>query len=177
MYPRHARSLILAAVFAAALTTMIPSAPTCAQQNIRIGTFDSRVVALIIFRSPETMEMMKDLHTRRSAADENKDTKEVARLEREGQLRQAMMHELVFGNGSVNDMIDLLKQPVAEIAKKEHLAAVVSKWELYFQSPDIEYVDITMQLAESLKVDAKTKKMIPEVMLQEPLKEAYLIED
>ena len=148
-----------------------------AQTTKRIGTFDSRAVAVVYYNSKYFKSPMASLMSEMKTAKEKGDKKAIARIEREGSLRQTMMHEQGFGKGSINNIIDVVKDKMAVLAKNENLAAIVSKWELSYSGTDVELVDVTEKIAGFFEPNEKMKAMIEEVLKSEPIKDAYLIED
>jgi len=110
-------------------------------------------------------------------AKEKDDKKTIAKCEREGSLRQTMMHEQGFGTGSISGIIETVKDKIAVLAKSENLTAIVSKWELTYNSPDVELIDVTEKIAAFFEPNDRMKEMIKEVLKSEPIKDAYLIED
>jgi hypothetical protein len=150
---------------------------TNAQSRLRIGAYDSRVVFVVYFNSKFNKSPMSELMAKMKTAKEKNDTQEIAKIEREGRLRQAMAHEQGFGTGSIRDIMEQFKDKVAALAKQEKLQSVVSKWELAYADPGVELVDVTEKIVAFFEPNEKTKTMMKEMMKQEPVKEAYLIED
>lgn len=152
---------------------------TNAQTKVRIGVFDSRAVAIVFYQSKfsNVKENFGALHTKMKEAKEKDDKDAIKKIEREATLRQAMMHQQGFGNGSINGITETVKDKMAELAKTENLSAIVSKWELVFSGADIELVDVTAQVVDFFEPDEKMKEIIKEVKQSEPIKDAYLIDD
>jgi len=150
-----------------------------AQTKLWIGVFDSRAVAVAYYNSEfsNVRQTFGSLKTKMKEAKEKDDKKAIASLEREGTLRQAMMHQQGFGDGSVNNITETIKDKMSLLAKEENLSAIVSKWELVFNSADIELVDITVKVVDFFEPNEEMKEMTKEVMQSEPIKDAYLIDD
>ena len=150
-----------------------------AQTKLRIGVFDSRAVAIAFYQSKfsNVQQTFGTLHTKMEEAKEKDDKEAIVKIEREATLRQAMMHQQGFGDGSVNNITETIKDKLAQLAKSENLSAIVSKWELVFSSADIELVDITVKVANFFELNEEMKKMTENVMQSEPVKDAYLIDD
>jgi len=156
-----------------------PGNKTNAQTKVRIGVFDSRVVAIAFYQSKfsNVQQTFGALQTRMEEAKEKDDKEAIAKIEREATLRQAIMHQQGFGDGSVNNITETIKDKMAQLAKNENLTAIVSKWELVFSSADIELVDITVKVVDFFEPNEKMKEMTKEVMQSEPIKDAYLMDD
>jgi hypothetical protein len=150
---------------------------TNAQTPKRIGTFDSRAVAIVYYNSKDFKNLMESLKSEMKTAKEKDDKKAMAKIEREGSLRQVMAHEQGFGTGSISSIIETVKDKIAVLAKNENLTAIVSKWELTYNSPDVELIDVTEKIAAFFEPNDRMKEMIKEVLKSEPVKDAYLIED
>lgn len=152
---------------------------THAQTKIRVGVFDSRAVAVAYYQSKffNPQQIFGSLQTKMKAAKEKDDKKEIASIEREGTLRQAVMHEQGFGRGSINNITETVKNKIAQLAKEENLSVVVSKWELVFSGDDVVPVDVTKKIVDFFEPSEKVKSIVEEVIKSEPVKDAYLIED
>lgn len=156
---------------------MIYSTNSNAQTKQRVGVFDSRSVAIAYANSKFFKSPYPEIKKRMDAAKEKNDTKEIAKIEYEAKLHQAILHDQGFGKGSVNTITELYKDKIAEIAKTENLSAVVSKWEVVYSSSDIELVDITDKIVLFFEPSDKMKETIKEVPQHEPVKDAFFIND
>ncbi len=145
--------------------------------QLRVGIFDSRAVALARFRSADYDNPVKELGEKFTAAKEAGDDEEIARLQRQATLHQAHMHQLVFGNGSVNEIFPELQELLGEVADEDDLDLIVSKWETAFVSPEVTLIDITDKLVEYYKPDEKVRGMLREMKTIEPVKDALFIDD
>lgn len=150
-----------------------------AQTKIRIGVFDTRAVAVAFYQSKfsTAQENFGSLHTRMKAAKEKDDKKEIASIEREATLRQAMMHEQGFGTGSITNVTKTIKDKISKLAKDEKLSIVVSKWDVLFNGENIEQIDVTEKIVDFFEPNEKIKSMTKEIMQSEPVQDAYLIND
>ena len=156
---------MLIALFMIALPTggALKAAET--QNKIRIGTYDSRFVALAFYRA-ENMKNIRDfmgnLNLELQQARDAKDEKKVKELEAKGPAFQNLMHQQVFGSLSIPNVMETIKDKLPAIAQKVGVTLIVSKWELQYAGPDIEPVDLTAQLVDIFILDDTTKKMIEE---------------
>jgi len=62
-------------------------------------------------------------------------------------LQQRWVHEQSFSTGSVAGIVAKVKEALPGVAKKAGVQAIVSKWELNYQGPNAEVVDVTEDLA------------------------------
>jgi hypothetical protein len=167
---RMARAILSFCIVAAAFGSQ-------AAAQLRIGVFDSRAIAIARVHSGGGGEFPTDLRRQMEAAKEKGDKQEMARIERLGQLHQAQLHDQGFGSGSVNALFGIMQDKLAEVAKKENLNVIVSKWELAYSAPEAEIVDVTDLIVEVFHPDERVKKMIEEMKKVEPVKDALFIED
>jgi len=149
-----------------------------AQSKLRIGTYDSRVIAVAYYNSAY-FKLLPEVTERMKVAQDKKDTTEVSNINKEMSLRQRMMHEQGFGKGSVCNLMDEIKDKITELAKNEKLGIIVSKWELNFNIPAAEIVDITEKVAMLFEPKNNIKEMISDFQKNspEPVKDAFLLED
>jgi len=148
-----------------------------AKDKIRIGIYDSRIVAIFNFQSEEFQKEMRELRTEYLTAKEKKDSVLAKKLEEKGQLTQRILHDKGFGRGSVAEILEKKSEELKVLAKKENLSVIVSKWELNY-SIDAELVDITLQMGELFSKDTeKIKKMMKDLTSNPPVKDAFFIED
>ena len=159
-----------------AILLLIGATSNASSKN-RIGTYDSRIIAIWYFNSPEFQKEMTDMRESFKKAKETNDTVTIKMLEQKGPLTQRILHDKGFGRGSVAEIIEKKKDELMSLAKSENLIAIVSKWELNYSTSDVEVVDVTIKLLETLKATDKVIKMYDEMKAQEPLKDAFFLED
>ncbi len=72
---------------------------------IKIGVFDSRVVALAYFRSAEQMTQLKEMHQEMQQAKAENNEKRIKELEKEDPWTQIRMYQQVFSNAGVSNIM------------------------------------------------------------------------
>lgn len=159
------------------VATLLLSSELIAKGKQRIGVYDSRAIAICWFQSEDGQKGMKSMMEEYKAAKAKGDTVQAKKLEEKGQLMQRIAHDKGFGRGSVAEYFENKLSEFKELAKKEKLMAICSKWELNFSSPDVETVDITMNVLDMFKATDKVKKMVEEMKGIEPIKDAFFLED
>ncbi len=157
----------LPGVIAAQSTTS--SAPSPAAQKVRIGVFDSRMVAIAYYNSGEQRKFMQDLMAQLKAAKTANDTAKIADLEFQGPAMQNLMHYQVFSNASIPNVMEKLAPELPKIAADSHVSIIVSKWEVAFHDPNVEYVDVTDALVARFKPTAQVQKWIDSGKSQQPV--------
>jgi len=137
--------------------------------KLRIGTFDSSCVAVAYGRSPEFMKEIDSMKTAQKKAKEEGNNELVTELEQLGSTKQVVMHQQVFSNGSINNILTKMKDKLPTLAKDNNVKMILSKWEIPFADETFEYVDITDQLVKIFNPDDATKKIIDGIKAMEPI--------
>ncbi len=173
----HLPRLLPALVTGSIMLVATLSFTSHASAQMRIGVFDSRAIAIAASRSSEFHDTMDRLKKEVEAATERNDTEEIARLQREGMLRQAMLHEQGFGRGSVAWMIEPIADQLQTIAEEDDLMVIVSRFEIPFKRDAVELIDITDKVVKLFKPGEEVWNIIKELRGSEPVRDAYLIKD
>ena len=141
------------------------------QENnkVRIGIFDSRCVAVAYGRSADFMKEIDMLKNEVAKAKESGNEELVKELEQQGPTKQVLMHQQVFSNGSINNILATIKDKLQTLAKENNVKMILSKWEIPFSDDSFEYVDITDQLVTFFNPDDATKKIIDDIKAMEPI--------
>lgn len=136
----------------------------------RIGTFDSRAVALAYYRSPDGIARMgEEWDQQHEEAVAAGDSARLEELELFKPSMQHLMHQQVFSTGSICNVMRELEEELPGIAKKADVSLIVSKWELSYSDPAIEVVDVTSMLIALLDLDEDTLRMVAEMHDVEPV--------
>ena len=146
------------------------------QNKIRVGIYDSRFIAVAYYNS-KYFKLMPEVTQKMKTAKEKNDTTEMSNINKEMSLRQRFIHEQGFGKGSVCYIIEEMKDKISELAKNEKLNIIVSKWELNFKGSNVEIIDITEKIANLYEPTNNIKEMIKDFNNNEPVKEAFLLDD
>ncbi len=169
-------SLALGVVVAAAPSGRVSAAGAA---PVRIGTFDSRAVALAYYRSPDRKADIGAMRAELEKAKASGDQQKVADLEARGPAMQMLMHQQVFSNGSIGNIMPAVAPKLAEIAKAAGVVAIVSQWELPHAAPNVELVDVTPQILALFTPDVPTSKILESMKGQKPIAliDALMIKD
>jgi hypothetical protein len=140
---------------------------------LRVGTFDSRMVALAYYRkflsSPEFVADMKKLKDEHDKAEAAGDHEKAKKLEAEGRAGQESIHSQFFGSAPIDEILAKIKDQMPEIAKQAGVDLIVSKWNVTYRSPGAEFVDVSEPMAKLFQPDEATWKMLRDVPNHEPL--------
>lgn len=137
--------------------------------KLRIGTFDSRCVAVAYGRSAEFMKMSDSIGTVYSKAQADSNKELIAEIEQFKPTMQVLLHQQVFSNGSINNILAKIKDKFPAIAKENNFKMILSKWEIPFADETFEFLDITDQLVAIFSPDEQTKKVIDNIKAMEPI--------
>lgn len=140
-----------------------------AKEAMRIGIYDSRAVALAYYNSAPQRRYLQELQAEYQKAKATNDENRVKELEESGPARQEMMHLQVFGGVTIPNVIAAVRDKLPVIAKDARVVLLVSKWEVTYRDPAIEYVDVTMPLVKLFDPEDKVLKWIEEMKTQEPI--------
>jgi Skp family chaperone for outer membrane proteins len=160
-------AILGAAAVAFACTGAAVSQPKTAA--LRIGTFDSRAIALAFWHSEEGEKRIKGIFEEHKKAKDANDEKRVRELEIEGPGLQVRMHQQVFSTGSVTDIIEKIKTKLPPIAKEAGVSLIVPKSQIAYSDASVEYIDVTPQLVKLFNPRDETLKTIEELRKQEPV--------
>lgn len=138
-------------------------------EAIRVGTFDSRAVAIACYRSEAFKSELKEKFSGLKAAKESGDEAKVKALEAEGPALQHKMHLQSFGTAPIKNVIDRIKKQLPEIGKSANVQVIVSRWDVAFQQPGIKLVDVTDAMVNLFEPDAETIQVIKEIRDKAPI--------
>lgn len=134
-----------------------------AQESPRVGIFDSRAVAIAYGQSPAFGQEMNQLRADFQKAKAEKDEKRVAELEGKGVTQQKLLHLQGFSIGSVSEILANYKADVEAVAKEAKVDMIVSQYELTYQGPHVQTVDVTELLVKRINSSPKLIDMLGEL--------------
>lgn len=158
--------LSLIFLLAACLRTLPAAAQDSPAHPLRIGTYDSRAVALAWGRSPERGDELRGLMAEHQRAKGKAKRRE---LERKGEELQIRLHQRVFSTVGAGDLLAGKREELAALATAAGVVALVSRWEIPWQAPGVELVDLSEQVAGLFGPDEATLKQVRELLAQPPL--------
>jgi hypothetical protein len=143
----------------------------------RIGTYDSRAIAIAYGNSEEGASFITGLMKEYRAAKDAKNDSLVAALEERGQMHQRLSHMRAFSTAPVDELFEAHAKDVEAIARKAGVEAVVPAFQVLWCDDGVEKVDLTEQLAAMFKPSAQGLKWVKECRGSKPLPllEALLI--
>jgi hypothetical protein len=158
-------AVLTACSTAAAQTSQEKSAGS----KMRVGIFDSRAVAIAYGRSDAFGRVIKSAKEEYEKAKSEGNEKRAKELEAEGSAGQDLMHKQGFSTYSVNNILEKIKERIPEIAAQANVDAIVSKWDIIYQRPGIEFIDVTDLMVKPFNPNERTLGIIRELAKQNPI--------
>ena len=146
----------------AALSTGRPQEPTA---KTRIGTYDSRAIAIAYApsRFNPVSQKRRELEEAKAASDETR----VAELEAWGPAHQRALHRQGFGRVPVDDLLAHVAERLPEAARAAGVDAIVFQCD--WSASGVEVVDVTGALVALFDPSPKTLATIEELRKHDPL--------
>jgi hypothetical protein len=150
------------------LSAQTPAAP------YRIGTYDSRAVAVAWAGSELGRKSLAELTQEHQKAEAAGDEKRTKQLEALGATQQARMHQQAFGTGSVAELMDLVKGGLPAVAKARGVQVLVASGELSYRDESVQVVDVTDSVVNLFHPTEQSLKWIEQLKQTTPQKAAEL---
>jgi len=167
---------LLVAVIAVGLAGAGHSTPAVSEapaESIRIGTYDSRAIAIAYVRSGFD-EVISEKKADYAAAKAAGDTDTVAELEKWGNTHQRLLHFQGFGRYPVDGMLAAVRGELPRVAEEFDLDAIV--WLPSYTGEGVEVVDVTELLVRLFTQDEQVATMAMAACEHEPLTFEVLID-
>lgn len=161
----------IAAIAASAAAQPAPR-PAAENATERIGTYDSRAIAVAYAGSQFQKAKMNDLVSQQQQAKKAGDEKEVAKLEAEGRAWQAQLHRQGFGTAPVDELLAHIANEVPRIQQDAGVTRLISKWnksELK-RHPSAAQIDVTMTLVDAFHPNELQRMRAIEIQTKPPVK-------
>lgn len=177
MLTREKMFVVATMVFCLVGAALVAAEPALGQSSgdqtgqVRIGTYDSRAVALAYGRS-EFFSLPYDQWKRQiEMAKREGDKAKIEEAENIPKRRQNLAHMQVFGNAPIHN---LLKEPplakaIEQQATEQRLDLVVRDIDIAHCGPSVELIDITDALVESCQPTQNTRTMIEQMSRHDPI--------
>ena len=164
------RSTMLAAAVLSLTATGLIEAQETVDPALRIGTFDSRAVALAYYRSPEGLDRMKPEWDRElREAEAAGDSARVAELKLFMPSFQHLLHQQVFSTGSICNVLREIEDELPVIAAEAGVDLIVSQWEVPYRASHVEVTDVTSDIVALFVVDEETASFVAQIADVEPV--------
>ncbi|MFQ5749420.1 MAG: hypothetical protein ACE5H3_08195 [Planctomycetota bacterium] len=171
-------ALILGAL---AATLPIPAQESSSRpgdNRVRLGTFDSRAVAIAYYRSDLFLkgplgEAREEMKTAQAAKDE----KRVQAIGERMKALQDHVRRQGFGGAPVGDILERIQDKLPGLAAEAGVDAIVSKWDVIWSGPTVAATDVTDLLVEPFHPDQATREILKQLPQTEPVPLEDLKED
>ncbi len=130
---------------------------------IRVGVYDSRGVAIAFGNSDYNTQVLQPKMKEHKQAKERGDEEKMKELEGWFEDRQHQAHLQAFCGKPVDNLLDHIRDRIPKVAKEAGVELVVSKWQIDYQTEDIELIDVTKALAEAYNPKEKAWKWIDDL--------------
>ncbi len=172
MNPSRILISLICFVIATVLHAPVGSAQTgenTTASMVRVGTFDSRGVALAFGRSEMNMGVVKELKAEYNKAKEAGNEDLMKELEAKGSGLQEKLHKQAFSVWPVTDILKHIEAKIPEIAKAAGVDIIVCKWDVVHQGDGIQFIDVTVPMAELFNPDEQTLEMVKQIQDKDPV--------
>lgn len=179
------RTILFCGAFVAALAASGCATPkatdkpiAAAHAALRIGTFDSRGVALAYGRSARPDGMLAkvgEIRKRHDAAKADGNEARAKALEDEAVALQDLIHRQVFSGAPIDSILALIEDDLPKIAAAANVDLIVS--DVLHCRPGLDMTDVTFAMCAPFEPDDATTKMIVELIAQPPVPASQLARD
>ena len=170
------KQMMIMAIAALTLTAgyLATSCPTaCAaeakKQMLRVGTYDSRGIAIGYRNSDHWGKVMEEKKAALEQAKKEGDTEKVKEFKAWFPAQQAKAHLEGFGTAPVHGYLEVVKDQVPAVAQAAGVDIIVSKWETDYLAAGAETVDVTMELAKLFEPKEKAYQWIEQMKDKAPI--------
>ena len=164
-----AAALVLSSFLVGPTATPVARAQGNPPAKIRVGVFDSRIVALAYYNTDEHQRAMQQMMTELRDAKAASNQARVNELEFQGPALQNLAHYQVFSTASVPNVLEKLADVLPKVASDAGVSVIVSKWEIAYARSDVEYVYVTDALVRPFNPDARVQQWIAQAKEQKPM--------
>jgi hypothetical protein len=165
----HTLTSVLTTLAVLAMTGCVRSEEGEFGTRIRIGTFDSRAVAVAYGRSNEFKSQIDELMANYEKAKASGDEKRVKEFEAEGPARQELLEKQAFSTWPVDNILEQIEDEIPKIAKQADVDVIVCKWDVIYQRSEVEFVDVTDLMINLFDPDEETLKIVEELKATDPI--------
>lgn len=149
-----------------------PASTPAGVETVRIGTYDSRAIAMAYAASD--LNPVKEKMAEMAAAKEAGDDAKIQELEHWGQTHQRLLHFQGFGHYPVDDHLALVAERIPEVAAAHDLDAIV--WLVHESGQNVVVVDVTEDLARLFSPPERVWKSIEQMKGHKPVPFETLID-
>lgn len=139
------------------------------KQLLRVGTYDSRGIAIAYMNSGHWSKVMAEKKAALEQAEKEGNTEKVKQLKAWFPAQQAKAHLEGFGTAPVHEYLEVVKDQIPTVAAAADVDIIVSKWEFDYCASNAETVDVTMELAKLFEPKEKAIQWIKQMKDKAPI--------
>ena len=139
------------------------------KQSVVVGTFDSRVIAIAYYNSEAHISYVDSLKTEHAKAEASGDEERVMELAALGEASQELAHKQAFSTWPVDNILETIEGKMPEIAEQAEVNLIVSKWNIIYQNPGVECIDVTDVMVKLFNPDEQMLQMLEQMKQQPPI--------
>jgi len=168
-------SAFLGVLILGALATTLPvpaqeSSAKPGNTRARLGTFDSRAVAIAYYRSDLFLkgtlgEARKEMQAAQAASDE----KRAQAIGERMKALQDQVHRQGFGAAPVGDILERIRDKLPGVAAEAGVDVIVSKWNVIWSGPKVAATDVTDLLVKPFHPDKATREILKQLPKTKPV--------
>jgi len=136
--------------------------------KVRVGTYDSRAVAMAHFGKMIKDGWLKNLYRSHAEAKAAGDEKLAKELEAKAVSQQERFHRQVFGAAPVSDALEKIEKDIPKVAASAEVDVIVCIHDVVYRSPSAEFLDLTKQMVQLFDPDEETLEKIQAVLKHPP---------
>jgi hypothetical protein len=156
---------VLTLVTAASLVAFTLASRPTAPPKARIGTYDSRAIAIAY--APSKYNPVAEKMKEHEAAKAKGDTQRIKELEAWGTSHQRQLHRQGFSRLPVDDLLAPVADRLPEVAKTTGVDAIVFSCDHH--SAEVELVDVTLAIVALYEPSEKTLEYVKSAMKAKPV--------
>jgi hypothetical protein len=149
----------------------LQAAEAAAPPKERIGTYDSRAIAVAYVGSAAHSKRMEAMQTELARTNAAGDTKRTRELQSQGASLQKTLHEQGFSTAPVDDLLKLVEERLPAIRKEAGVSELISKWDeaTLAKHAGAERVDVTLALVKAFDPNERQLKTAVEIQKHAPI--------
>ena len=125
-----------------------------AANRTRVGVFKRTDLLVAFYKSPAWLSHLTGLIQQREEAKARGDAEKVKEIEAQGAREQEHAHKQLVGEARLDNIMKHMKEQLPGIAREAGVSLIVER--PLYSSADVELVDVTELLTESLSSDPGT---------------------
>ncbi|HUO09472.1 MAG TPA: hypothetical protein VM008_14280 [Phycisphaerae bacterium] len=154
------------AVLVGILPALCAPTGTMPAAKVRVGTYNTRMVALAYWRSAEGMKVIGATVNDAMAAKKAGEKEKAAELEKKAKDLQRRLHNEVFGNSPIPEVTEAMKSALNEVAQAKDVVAIVP--EVAYAGDSVDVVDVTEEIVAKCKPTEQTRRVLNELPKHPP---------